>query len=151
MRAVVWICEGTWEGCVDEAGRLLPEGAEITLLHVAPGDVEAVAGRGPAALLGRHPHPRPGPALEEISAEEARAVLAAAQQRLGRPADLVARRGRVEREVLAVAAGADLLVLSRDGAAPEGPHSLGPRARFVVDHARCAVVLVPRSAPLPSD
>src|SRR5579859_7889693 len=77
-----WLCGSC------EAGRLLPEGAEITLLHVAPGDVEAVAGRGPAALLGRHPHPRPGPALEEISAEEARAVLAAAQQRLGRPADL---------------------------------------------------------------
>ena len=40
MRAIVWIAEGTWEACVDQTVALLPEDAEITLLHVAPQDVE---------------------------------------------------------------------------------------------------------------
>jgi nucleotide-binding universal stress UspA family protein len=150
MKVVVWVSEGTWEGCVDAARRLLAAGAEITLVHVAPGDVEGLAGGGPVNLLGRHLPRRPGPALAEISAEQAEAVLAAAEQRLGHPARLVARRGRVERELLEAAAGAEVLVLARDGAPGEGPRSIGPRARFVLDHAGCSVLLVPRSPPLPS-
>ena len=43
----------------------------------------------------------------------------------------------------AAAEGADLLVLARDGDRSRvGPHSLGPAARFVVDHAPCRVLLV---------
>jgi len=38
--------------------------------------------------------------------------------------------------------GADLVVLARDGEHVAGPRSLGPRTRFVVDHARCRVLLV---------
>jgi hypothetical protein len=33
-------------------------------------------------------------------------------------------------------------VLARDGEARVGPHSLGPRTRFVVDHAACQVLVV---------
>jgi len=37
----------------------------------------------------------------------------------------------------------DLLVLARDGdRSRAGPASLGPGARFVVDHAPCQVLLV---------
>jgi nucleotide-binding universal stress UspA family protein len=142
MRAVVWIAETTWETCVDEAAAYLPADAEVTLLHVAPRDVELVAGRrhGP---LGRH-HP-PGPPLEAIADEAARALLEDAAARLGRPARTEARRGRVEHEVVAAAAGADLLVLARDGERRPGPKSLGPRSRFIVDHAPCRVLLVWRA------
>ncbi len=52
-------------------------------------------------------------------------------------------------------ADAQLLVLARDGGPQLGPKSLGPRGRFVVDHAPCAVALVwpqvppgPESIPL---
>ncbi|MDC7340420.1 hypothetical protein PQR15_33175 [Streptomyces lydicus] len=63
-------------------------------------------------------------------------MLAAAAERLGRPCRRSERVGRVEREVVAAAADAELLVLARDGdRARVGPHSLGPAGRFVVDHA----------------
>jgi nucleotide-binding universal stress UspA family protein len=148
MRVVVWIAEDTWEGCVDRAGALLPPGADVTLLHVAASDVEALAAHGGARLLGRRPPPPPGPPLRAIAEEEARALLEAARARLARPAELVARRGRVEREVLDACADADLLVLARDGAPRLEPASVGPRTRFVLDHAPCQVLLVwPEAAP----
>jgi nucleotide-binding universal stress UspA family protein len=142
MRAVVWIAENTWETCVDQAGAFVADDAEVTLLHVAPTDVEDLAARGASRLLGRRPPPPPGPPLRAIAAEEAEALLEAAQVRLGRPAQTVARRGRVEREVIDACADADLLVLTRDGEPRLGPKSLGPRARFVVDHAPCQVLLL---------
>ena len=45
--------------------------------------------------------------------------------------------------MVAAAAGMDLLVLTRDGDGRQlGGGSLGPQARFVVDHAPCPVLLV---------
>ena len=38
MRAVVWIIESRWEDCVDAVAA----DADVTLVHVAPGDVEAL-------------------------------------------------------------------------------------------------------------
>ena len=142
MHAVIWIAEDTWEGCVDRARALLAESADVTLLHVAPTDVEELASRGGARLLGRHPPPLPGPPVRAIAEEEAHALLEAAKARLARPAELVARRGKIEREVLDVCAGADLLILARDGELRLGPKSLGPRTRFALDHAPCQVLLV---------
>ncbi len=142
MRALVWIAEDTWEGCVDHARALLPPGADVTLLHVAPSDVEDLAAGGGARLLGRRPPPPPGRQLRAIAAEEAAALLDSARDRLGRAAQLESRRGRIEREVLDACAGADLLVLARDGRLRLGPDSLGPRTRFVLDHAGCQVLLV---------
>lgn len=144
IKAVVWITEDTWQSCVREASRLLAPETEVTLVHVAPADVEELAS-GPG-LLGRRP-PAPGPPLRAVAEEEAQALLAAAGDRLGRPARLEARRGYVERELLAASDGADLLLLARDGELRPGPKSIGRHERFVLDHARCPVLLLWTQAP----
>ena len=73
--------------------------------------------------------------LRSISESAARALLADAAALLGRSAEQVALRGRPEQEVVAAAARADLLVLSRDGdRGRPGPKSIGHAARFVLDH-----------------
>ena len=143
MRTLVWIVEDTWEATVAEAAALVPPDTAITLLHVAPADVEELAGGGRRGLLGRHPPPPPEHGIRAISDAAAQALLEDARERIGRPAETVARRGRVEREVVAAAEDADLLVLARDGDRKRlGPKTLGPPARFVVDHAPCRVLLV---------
>jgi nucleotide-binding universal stress UspA family protein len=149
MRAVVWITESSWEACVDQASRLLPQDAEVTLLHVSPADAEDVAQRGATRLLGRRPPPPAGPPLRAIAAEEAQALLESARSRFGRPAQLDSRRGKIEREVVDACADADLLLVARNGEAKLGPKSLGPPVRFVVDHAPCHVLLVWPSEPAP--
>jgi nucleotide-binding universal stress UspA family protein len=142
MRALVWITEASWEICVDRARELLSADAEVTILHVAASDVEQLVEHPGPAWLGRRHRPPPAQAVREISDAEARSLLTAAQERLGRPADTLARRGRIEREVVQAAADVDMLVLVRDGESRRGPKSIGHDARFVVDHAGCAVLLV---------
>ncbi|HWK18674.1 MAG TPA: universal stress protein [Solirubrobacteraceae bacterium] len=144
VRALVWIVEDTWESTVAEASAYLPPDAEVTILHVADSEPEGVARAARHGLLGRHPPPPPPrQALHAISEQAARQLLDDARARLGRAARLSARRGRVEREVVAAAEAADILVLARDGdRAQLGPRSLGPAVRFVVDHAPCRVLLV---------
>jgi nucleotide-binding universal stress UspA family protein len=151
MRALVWIVEDTWEATVAEAASYLPQDADITLLHVAGSEAETVVGAVRHGLLGRPQRPpgaEPGP-LRAISEQAAEELLTEARARLGRPARSQARRGRVEREVVAAAEGMDVLVLARDGDHEHlGPRSLGPAARFVVDHAPCRVLLIwPDAAP----
>jgi nucleotide-binding universal stress UspA family protein len=149
MRALVWIIEDTWQPTIDDARALLPSDAEITLLHVASTEPETVARGARRGLLGRHPPPPDAPELETISQQAARELLDEALERLGRAATLESRRGRVEREVVAAAEQADLLVLARDGDRERlGPRSLGPATRFVIDHAPCQVLLIwPETAP----
>ncbi|MCG6494365.1 universal stress protein [Kitasatospora sp. A2-31] len=150
MTVVVWIAEGTWPACVDAARAHVPEGTRIVLLHVSGQEVPGVAHGAFAGLLGRgHRERDPGTRVETLAAASARHLLAAAADRLGRPCARVERTGRVEREVVAAAEGAELLVLARDGDRSRlGPHSLGPATRFVVDHAPCPVLLVwPEAAP----
>lgn len=140
MRALVWIVEDTWRATVAEAAAFLPSGAEVTLLHVADAGVEAIARGARAGLLGRSPPPA---SLDTVSERAAHALLDDAEAGLGRPARQDARSGRVEREVVAAAEGMDILVMARDGDRTRlGPPSLGPAARFVVDHAPCRVLLV---------
>ena len=147
MKVVVWIAEGIWPAAVDGARNVLTDDAEVVLVHVLPGDVEEVVQGAFAGLLGRH-RSAPGTVAADASSSAAE-LLDLAEQRLGRSATRDARTGRVEREVVAACADADLLVLSRDGDRSRlGPHSLGPPSRFVVDHAPFAVLLVwPESAP----
>lgn len=150
MRALVWIIEDTWQATLTEAAAFLPSDADITLLHVASTQPETVADAARRGLLGRHRPPHGAPeVLRETSEHAARELLAEAQTKLGRPATLQARRGRVEHEVVAAAEPVDILVLARDGDRQRlGPRSLGPTARFVIDHAPCRVLLVwPDAAP----
>ncbi|KQV14604.1 MULTISPECIES: universal stress protein [unclassified Kitasatospora] len=150
MAVVVWIVEGTWPACVDAARAHTPADTEIVLLHVTPAEVPGAAHGAFAGLLGRgHPERDPGTRLENLAAASAEQLLRSAADRLGRPSTAVERNGRVEREVVAATAGADLLVLARDGDRTHlGPRSLGPAARFVVDHAPCPVLLVwPEPSP----
>lgn len=150
MAVVVWIVEGNWPACVDAARSLAPADADVVLLHVTSADVPGVAHGAFAGLLGRgHPERDPGTRLEQLTAASAQELLQAAADRLGRPSTKVERTGRLEREVVAAAEGADLLILARDGDRSRvGPRSLGPASRFVVDHAPCPVLLVwPESPP----
>ena len=72
MRALVWIVEDTWEATVAEAAALLPADAEVAILHVAPAEVEELAGGARHGLLGRRPPPPHAP-LRAVSDEEAAA------------------------------------------------------------------------------
>jgi nucleotide-binding universal stress UspA family protein len=152
MRVLLWLVEGTWQGCVDAARPLLAADAEVTLLYVAPSEVEEAVGGAVAGLLGRG-RPRPGrdPAerISVLSDQAAAELLAAAEAQLGRPARRQIRSGRVEWLVVEAAQEADLLVVARDGDRHRlGPASLGPATRFVVDHAPCPVLLVwPEETP----
>jgi nucleotide-binding universal stress UspA family protein len=144
MRALIWIIEDTWQATIDDARALLPSDAEITLLHVANTEPETIAREARRGLLGRRlPPPPASHELQTISELAAQQLLTEAQARLGRPATLQARRGRVEREVVSAAEGVDIIILARDGDRQRlGPRSLGPATRFVIDHAPCRVLLI---------
>lgn len=150
MTVIVWIVEGTWPACVDAARTHAPADADLVLLHVTGHEVPGAAHGAYAGLLGRaRPDRDPGTAVEHLAAASAEQLLARAAERLGRPCTRQERSGSVEREVVAAAEGADLLILARDGDRTHlGPRSLGPAGRFIVDHASCPVLLVwPETAP----
>lgn len=112
MTVIAWIVEGTWPACVDAARTQAPAGAELVLLHVTSPDVPGAVRGAYAGLLGRGRRDRdPGARLEDLGAASAQQLLRAAARRLGRPCVQVERTGRVEREVVAAADGADLLIL----------------------------------------
>ena len=144
MTVLIWITEGTWQATVDAARAHAPANADLVLLHVAGADVSDAVRGSFAGLLGRDRRGRdPVSQVEAISEAAAAALLEDAAVRLGRPAARLRRRGRVEREVVLAADGAELLICARDGdRAHLGPRSLGPTTRFVVDHAPCPVLLV---------
>jgi nucleotide-binding universal stress UspA family protein len=150
MKALIWIAEGTWQAGVDAASTLAAAEADLTLLYVSPGELPAAARASYTGLLGRgHPERDPGREVARISAESASNLLQAATERLGRPCTWLHRSGHIEREVVAAAEDADLLILVRDGdRRHRGPKSLGKESRFIVDHAPCPVLLVwPGPAP----
>ncbi|MEV5571748.1 universal stress protein [Spirillospora sp. NPDC052269] len=150
MTIIVWIVEGTWPACVDAARTHASRDADVVLLHVSGHEVSDAAHGAYAGLLGRaRPDRDPGTRVEDLAAAAGERLLDAAAERLGRPCTRTERSGRVEREVVAAAEGADLLILARDGDITHlGPRSLGPASRFIVDHAPCPVLLVwPETAP----
>jgi nucleotide-binding universal stress UspA family protein len=144
----IWVCEGTWRASVDAALSLALAGASFTLLHVTPTDVPDAARGAYLGLFGRAGRD-PGARLGALAAESARDLLDAAADRLGYGCERLEIQGHTERAVVRACAGADLLVMARDGDRSRlGPKSLGKAARFIVDHASCAVLLVwPESAP----
>jgi nucleotide-binding universal stress UspA family protein len=133
---------------VDAALSLAPAGAEFTLLHVTPAEVPEAVHGAYLGLFGRGGRD-PGTRLDELAAASARDLLEAAARRLGGRCERLEIQGDTERAVVRACAGADLLVMARDGdLARLGPKSLGKAARFVVDHAPCPVLLVwPDPAP----
>jgi|SRR5579862_6380863 len=152
MHVVVWVVEGTWQGCIDAAAQNLPGDARFTLLHVTSADAGEAAGAAALGLFGRGLRARtPDRRFDDIAGDEASKLLAAAADRLGRAeCERLSLVGRAEDEVIgAVAEGVDILVLARDGDRSRlGPRSLDHATRFVVDHAPCAVMLVwPDEAP----
>jgi nucleotide-binding universal stress UspA family protein len=150
MVAVVWITESTWEACIEQARSVLPNDAEVRLVHVSPSDVEDLVGEGVGGLLGRRPAPQPQQAVRTIAAQEAQALLETARARLSRPAALQPLRGHPEHELLWACADADLLLLARDREPRLGPKSLSHATRFIVDHSPCAVMVIgPRKPPGP--
>ncbi len=149
-RILVWISEETWRAAVDAVAELAPEPSSVTLLHVTPTDSPDLAHAAYLGLFGRGAAARdPRPRMADVSSASAAELLEAAAQRLGRPCERITRTGRTEREVVAAATGADLLIMARDGDRSRlGPKSLGRDTRFAVDHAPCPVLLVwPEPAP----
>lgn len=150
MRVIVWLVEGTWPASVDAAREHARAASEVVLLHVTEPGVAGLAHGAFSGLLGRAGSgPDPERRLAELGGQSAVELLDAAEARLGLPCTRLERTGRVEREVVAAAEGAGLLIVARDGDRSRlGPHSLGRAARFVVDHAPCPVLLVwPEGAP----
>jgi nucleotide-binding universal stress UspA family protein len=141
VAVMIWINPGAaWESAVD-AGSSLADDDVVLLLVTSAGD-EQVARDAFAGLLERGGLD-PGDAFEGVQEDQAATLFDEAEARLGRPARRLWLRGRVEREVVAAADDADLLIVARDGDLRGlGPRSLGPAARFVVDHAPCQVLLV---------
>jgi nucleotide-binding universal stress UspA family protein len=149
---VIWVTEGTWQAAVDAALRLAPRDAPVTLLHVTPDELPEAAHGAYLGLLGRgrgRPARDPGERVAQLAAVSAGELLDAAARRLGRPSRRTERHGAPEREVVAAAADAGLLIVARDGDRSRlGPKSLGKTVRFVVDHAPCPVLVVwPGTAP----
>jgi nucleotide-binding universal stress UspA family protein len=144
VAVLVWVTEGGWVAAVEGALRHSDSAVELVLLHVVPGDPEQAPQDGLAGPLGPRRGFDSGAAVRRLAEQSGDELLAAAVARAGnRPVRPMRRRGRPEREVVAAAAGMDLLVLTRDGDDRQlGPRSLGPQARFVVDHAPCPVLLV---------
>ncbi|GIF04352.1 hypothetical protein Asi03nite_18900 [Actinoplanes siamensis] len=144
----MWVREGVWPAAVDAARDLTGPDDSVTLVHALDPAIAAGAHGAYAGLLGRggwphRGHQDPGTVVEAAGVAAENELMTAAQERFGRAARTVFRRGRVEREVVAACAGMDLLVAARDGDVDRpGPKSLGPASRFVVDHAPCRVLLV---------
>ena len=146
----MWIVEGTWQACVDAARDHSAADAEIVLLHVLDEEIAYAAHASFAGLLGRSHRDRdPALLIDEQMTKAAHELLLQAEDRLGRPSTSEVRSGRVEREVVEAAQGADLLIVARDGDRSRlGPKSLGRQSRFIVDHAPCPVLVIwPETAP----
>ncbi len=135
MRVLAWITEGGWEAVIDAVTKL--RASDVTLIHV---DTVDLPGRG-------RRHDEVVQRMHALAGEAALALLADAEERLGRPTDKVAESGVAETIVYEHAHAHDVLVLARDGR-HSGPHSIGHDQRWVIDHAPCAVLLAwPAGAP----
>ncbi|MGW6129199.1 hypothetical protein ACWFNE_04145 [Cellulomonas sp. NPDC055163] len=146
MRVLAWVAPATWPAVVEAVARR-PRSDEVVLV-VAADPTESVPAAVRGALLGRgRRHDRSE--VEPLTLTHAHALLVQAVAALPRPCEARVLTGPVERVVTEAAAEADVLVLARDGDRSRlGPHTLGPHARFVVDHAPCTVELLwPDAAP----
>jgi len=136
MKIIALIAPATWPAVVDAAKR--HEAADVTLVATAEPLAPLVG--PPGGLMGRERPPEPAPHLAESAATD---LLTQASAALGRAVTTQVLQGPAERSVVQVCAGADVLILARDGDNTRlGPASLAHQTRFIVDHAPCAVELV---------
>jgi nucleotide-binding universal stress UspA family protein len=144
MAVLVWVAEGTWPACIDAAAQWAPPTSDVVLLVTEGNHGADAAHTAFAGMLGRGRAERdPGARIAAMGAAATEEMLEAAAGRLGRASTARTLSGRPERALVEAAAGAELLVLARDGELERlGPHSLGPVTRFVVDHAPCPILLV---------
>lgn len=155
MKALIALDGYRVEAVLDEAARLLVPEADWLILHVADTRpleevdraLQGLPGRGPGKHRARHQLRH----VQEWDEETVRAAIDAWLRRAGRSAPVLAARGRPEREIIRVAEeeAVDLLVLGGGRGLPgrypgPGPYPLSPVARFVIDHARCDVLLLRR-------
>jgi nucleotide-binding universal stress UspA family protein len=143
-RIVVWLTTTSWEACVDAVAGAATQNTEVVLLHVVAAELSSAllsAATGlPEALKDRAELNGRRPVATTTAAAE---LIDAAERRLGRRAGADLRFGQCEPEVLDACDGADLLIFGRDGDQSElGPDSLTSCARFILDHAPCAVLLI---------
>jgi nucleotide-binding universal stress UspA family protein len=150
MMKILCCLDGTNAEAVGRAARMFagdppPALGLLTVVDVGPRkDIDRIRERFWRAPMHRQPVIQEMLAAEKEASE---AILRAGLQCLPEAESLL-RRGYPELEIVNTAAdwAADvILICSRadHGSAPSlGPHSVGHVARFVLDHAPCAVLLV---------
>jgi len=149
MRVMLLVGGGPNQGLLGELSRLLPlGGSELVLVWVrGPGP------RGGLELLRRRPGGRElaRPRAHEIDVAELEGGAASLQEAmelarlLAASAESLILDGDAGPAVCDAAARsrANLVVISAGGGDhPLGPKSLGPTARFIVDHSPCPVLLL---------
>ena len=143
------------EAALDVARAALAADAAWLLLHVVDTRPLEEAGRALGGLVGRGPgRDRAARRLRQTvdwTEEDVRLAVGGWLGRTGRVAELMLTRGRPEREIIRVAEerGVEVVVVGGGRGLPgrypgPGPYPLSPVARFVVDHARCDVLLLRR-------
>ncbi|HEY7035586.1 MAG TPA: universal stress protein [Thermomicrobiales bacterium] len=136
---------------LDAAANALSSDLTWIVLHVVDTrplhEVDRALGGLPVHGPGRH---RVEDRLQRAAQEQDDAVkaeVAAWLHARGRDAEVVVSHGRPEQEILrlADARGIDLIALGSEHPGV-GPHPLSPPVRFLIDHAKCDVLLLRRYA-----
>ena len=141
MKIIALIAPATWPAVIAAVKR--HGDADVTLVATAEPPAPLVG--PPGGLMGRRP---PEPVPPHLTEDAANDLLTQSAAALGTPANTQVLPGPAERAVVQACAGADVLILARDGDSTRlGPASLGHQTRFILDHAPCAVELVWPSAP----
>jgi nucleotide-binding universal stress UspA family protein len=150
MRVLVLVDGFETEGLLGSLARLLRLGdAELVLLYVRHPGARAGLELGPQRPGGHHLPPHRERELAEAERTGSSEALAEAEQLAG-PLAAAVRSIRADGEPgqvvcdLARKEVADVVALRGTGRGrpPVGPGSLGPTARFVVDHSPCPVLLL---------
>lgn len=140
---------------LDAAAAALHPALDWLLLFVSDTRPAEELGHAMARLPGRGPGRHRAEArirhVAEWSEEDVRAAATSWLETSGRRAEILVTQGRPEREIIEVAEarGVAMIALGGGRGLPgrypgPGPYPLSPVARFVIDHARCDVLLLRR-------